>query len=185
MDNEELAVLELEADHIMALLHTPEEMGALKQVELAAGNPGSGPNGSGGAPKSATLTGDLEKCSKRRGTPFTILNALSATSLRALRYAKEIPLATNIIANDLLPEAVKSIEPNTNHNGIGEIVHSSVDNAGAYMRGKVGNGKQAPLGKSVDIIPMAQQRRSSILLFKHCIIVDYCVWLVRTLVSLR
>ena len=31
---------------------------------------------------------------KKRQTPFTILDALSATGLRALRYAKEIPFAT-------------------------------------------------------------------------------------------
>ncbi|KAK5056052.1 hypothetical protein LTR84_012603 [Exophiala bonariae] len=74
-----------------------------------------------------------------RPTPFTILDALSATGLRALRYAKEIPFATNIVANDLSPEAVKSIELNIDHNEVKGRVHSNLADARAFMYSKVGN----------------------------------------------
>lgn len=74
-----------------------------------------------------------------RPTPFTILDALSATGLRAFRYAKEIPFATNIVANDLSPEAVKSIELNIDHNQVKGKVHSNLADARAFMYSKIGN----------------------------------------------
>lgn len=79
---------------------------------------------------------------RSRQTPFTILDALSATGLRAFRYAKEIPFATNIIANDLSPEAVKSIEINIDHNEVKGKVHSNLGDARSFMYGKVGNEHQ-------------------------------------------
>jgi len=81
---------------------------------------------------------------KRQRVPFTILDALSATGLRALRYAKEIPFATNIVANDLSPDAVKAIELNIDHNDVKGTVHSNVGDARAYMYSKVGNEHQNP-----------------------------------------
>ncbi|ETN42814.1 N2,N2-dimethylguanosine tRNA methyltransferase [Cyphellophora europaea CBS 101466] len=75
-------------------------------------------------------------------TPFTILDALSATGLRALRYAKEIPFATNIIANDLSKDAVQSIEVNIDHNKVSDRVYSNVGDARAYMYSKIGNERQ-------------------------------------------
>lgn len=47
---------------------------------------------------------------------FTILDALSATGLRALRYALEIPSATSVTANDLDPSATASISQNIDYN---------------------------------------------------------------------
>ena len=70
---------------------------------------------------------------------FCILDALSATGLRALRYAKEIPFVTHVVANDISKEAIKSIELNIDHNNVKDIVHSNVDDARAYMYSKVGN----------------------------------------------
>ncbi|WFD41629.1 methylamine--glutamate N-methyltransferase [Malassezia psittaci] len=43
---------------------------------------------------------------------FTILEALSATGLRSIRYAKEIPLLGSIIANDLSATAVQAMRRN-------------------------------------------------------------------------
>ena len=80
---------------------------------------------------------------------FTILDALSATGLRALRYAKEIPFATNVIANDLSPDAVKSINLNIKHNDLSDLVHSHVGDARAFMYSKVGNEHQPAAGKYV------------------------------------
>ncbi|WAQ91025.1 hypothetical protein PtA15_13A425 [Puccinia triticina] len=49
---------------------------------------------------------------------FTALEALSATGLRAIRYAKEIPTLRSIVANDLSPSAVALIKANITHNGL-------------------------------------------------------------------
>ena len=51
---------------------------------------------------------------------FVLLEALSATGLRAIRYAKEIPLVKYVIANDLSPTAVDAIRRNVEINGLGE-----------------------------------------------------------------
>ncbi|KAF8453664.1 N2,N2-dimethylguanosine tRNA methyltransferase-domain-containing protein [Terfezia claveryi] len=58
----------------------------------------------------ATLT------SKPTTPPFRILDALSATGLRALRYALEIPFATHLTANDLSTAAVQAIHRNLLYN---------------------------------------------------------------------
>ncbi|KAG0146252.1 hypothetical protein CROQUDRAFT_92868 [Cronartium quercuum f. sp. fusiforme G11] len=65
----------------------------------------------------------IESSSESRITApkFTALEALSATGLRAIRYAKEIPSMKWIIANDLSESAVKFIEKNVIHNGLNEI----------------------------------------------------------------
>ncbi|KAJ1927827.1 RNA methyltransferase tRNA(m5U54)methyltransferase [Tieghemiomyces parasiticus] len=49
---------------------------------------------------------------------FTVLEALSATGLRSIRYAKEIPNVRYIIANDLEADAVRSITRNVKYNGL-------------------------------------------------------------------
>lgn len=45
-----------------------------------------------------------------------LLEALSASGLRAIRYSKEIPLLQHIVANDLSLHAVKSIQLNCEYN---------------------------------------------------------------------
>jgi len=65
--------------------------------------------------------------------PFSILDALSATGLRALRYAREIPFATAVTANDMSPDAVESIKLNTTHNKLEDKITANIGNAIAYM----------------------------------------------------
>ncbi|KAJ4378177.1 RNA methyltransferase tRNA(m5U54)methyltransferase [Neocucurbitaria cava] len=65
--------------------------------------------------------------------PFSILDALSATGLRALRYAQEIPFATSITANDMSQKAVDSIGLNVRHNKLQEKITANTGNAIAYM----------------------------------------------------
>ena len=65
--------------------------------------------------------------------PFTILDALSATGLRALRYAKEIPFATSITSNDMSKNAVESIKLNVKHNKLEGTIKPNTGNAIAYM----------------------------------------------------
>ncbi|KAM3078268.1 RNA methyltransferase tRNA(m5U54)methyltransferase [Clarireedia jacksonii] len=94
------------------------------------------------------------------GTPkFTILDALSATGLRALRYAQEIPFATSVTANDLLPAATKSIELNVKHNRQEGKIKALTGNAIRHMYSFVGDdnrewtGRAPPSGK-YDVIDL-------------------------------
>ncbi|KAF8121957.1 N2,N2-dimethylguanosine tRNA methyltransferase, partial [Boletus edulis] len=50
---------------------------------------------------------------------FVLLEALSATGLRSIRYAKEIPLVRFVIANDLSPSATAAMKRNVEINGLG------------------------------------------------------------------
>ncbi|KAN0097061.1 tRNA methyltransferase [Tylopilus felleus] len=50
---------------------------------------------------------------------FVLLEALSATGLRSIRYAKEIPLARFVIANDLSPSVTAAMKRNVEINGLG------------------------------------------------------------------
>lgn len=48
------------------------------------------------------------------------MEALSATGLRSIRYAKEIPNIEQIYANDLSAEAIEQIRANIKHNELSE-----------------------------------------------------------------
>ncbi|TCD71872.1 RNA methyltransferase tRNA(m5U54)methyltransferase [Steccherinum ochraceum] len=58
---------------------------------------------------------------------FVALEALSATGLRSIRYAHEIPQLKYIIANDLSPEAVATMRRNVDMNGLGERTEGTGD----------------------------------------------------------
>lgn len=64
---------------------------------------------------------------------FTILDALSATGLRALRYAQELPFVTSVTANDLTPSAVEAIRRNAEYNGVGSKISAILGDARAHM----------------------------------------------------
>ncbi|KAI8918610.1 N2,N2-dimethylguanosine tRNA methyltransferase [Powellomyces hirtus] len=64
---------------------------------------------------------------------FTILEALSATGLRAIRYAKDIKGIKSIIANDLLEDAVHAIKENVKANEVEETVVPNLGDANAVM----------------------------------------------------
>jgi tRNA (guanine26-N2/guanine27-N2)-dimethyltransferase len=64
---------------------------------------------------------------------FTILDALSATGLRALRYAQELPFVTSVTANDLTPSAVEAIRRNAEHNGVESKINATQGDARAHM----------------------------------------------------
>lgn len=64
---------------------------------------------------------------------FRILDALSATGLRALRYASEIPIATTIVANDRDKSAVKNINLNVQHNRLTSSIVTSAGDAQGHM----------------------------------------------------
>ena len=64
---------------------------------------------------------------------FRVLDALSATGLRALRYAKEIPFVTSVTANDLSSSATASINLNVRLNELTDRVHTITGNALTHM----------------------------------------------------
>lgn len=76
---------------------------------------------------------EVDPASTTKPVRFSILDALSATGLRALRYAKEIPQATRIVSNDLSPAAVEAIKLNIKYNEVEDIVRPNVGDARAYM----------------------------------------------------
>ncbi|KAK6197930.1 guanine-N2--methyltransferase [Scheffersomyces amazonensis] len=76
---------------------------------------------------------DQEASKKKKLNNIKILEALSATGLRAIRYAQELEgQYEKIVANDLLPEAVKSIERNIEYNQVENVV-SNLGDAITYM----------------------------------------------------
>lgn len=60
---------------------------------------------------------------------MTILEALSASGLRSIRYAKEVPGVREVIANDISEKAVSSIRANVAHNGVEHLVTTSHEDA--------------------------------------------------------
>lgn len=54
-----------------------------------------------------------------------ILEALSATGLRSIRYAKEIAGVKEIVANDLSKQAVEAIKENIKHNQVEHLIEPS------------------------------------------------------------
>lgn len=62
-----------------------------------------------------------------------ILEALSATGLRSVRYANEVPGVKEIIANDLSKSAVESIEKNVKHNKLEHLITPSFNDAMTLM----------------------------------------------------
>ncbi|KAK4240904.1 hypothetical protein C8A03DRAFT_30982 [Achaetomium macrosporum] len=90
-------------------------------------------------PESATAEQQAEaptdngQVKKEAAPTFTILDALSASGLRALRYAHEIPFATTVTANDILKAAAEAIERNATHNRLSDKINISIDDALAHM----------------------------------------------------
>jgi tRNA (guanine26-N2/guanine27-N2)-dimethyltransferase len=93
-----------------------------------------------------------------RQPTFTILDALSATGLRALRYVQEIPFTTSVTANDLLPAATETINLNVQHNNLTGKIVSTTGNALTHMYSLVGEetdhkGRPKP-SKKYDVIDL-------------------------------
>lgn len=60
-----------------------------------------------------------------------ILDALSATGLRSIRYALELKsnLSLKIIANDVSPKAVETIKRNVEHHNLGHLIKPNCQDA--------------------------------------------------------
>ncbi|KAH6918541.1 guanine-N2--methyltransferase [Coprinopsis sp. MPI-PUGE-AT-0042] len=88
-----------------------------------------------GEPESESATVGLTEVPAATYHPyrFTLLEALSATGLRSIRYAKEIPLLKRVIANDLSPAAVEAMHRNVQYNDVGHLVKVNEGDACALM----------------------------------------------------
>ena len=97
-------------------------------------------------------------------SPFRILDALSATGLRALRYVKEISAVTSVTANDFSAPATKAIRLNAMHNKVADRVQTSTADAKAVMYNAAAPGNYAfqvidldPYGTAVPFLDAAVQ----------------------------
>lgn len=82
-------------------------------------------------------------------TSFRILDALSATGLRALRYAREIPMTTTITANDLSPSATASIKLNAEHNELSHKINPTTSDAIEHMHRAAAGAGNGPMNYNV------------------------------------
>ncbi|XP_071797866.1 tRNA (guanine(26)-N(2))-dimethyltransferase-like [Asterias amurensis] len=78
---------------------------------------------------------------------LNILEGLSATGLRGVRYAKEIPGLKNIVSNDWNYEAFKTIQRNIKENNVEQLVTASHGDASLIMN-------QYHLTDRVDIVDL-------------------------------
>ncbi|XP_076241669.1 tRNA (guanine(26)-N(2))-dimethyltransferase [Calliopsis andreniformis] len=77
-----------------------------------------------------------EEVSKKDGQKrdgINVLEALSATGLRSIRYAKEVSGIKEIIANDISAKAVESIRKNIQHNGVDNLIKPNHEDATLLM----------------------------------------------------
>ncbi|KAL3457641.1 S-adenosyl-L-methionine-dependent methyltransferase [Aspergillus heterothallicus] len=87
---------------------------------------------------------------------FTILDALSASGLRALRYASEIPFVTRVVANDLSSQAIESMKQNIEYNRLENCILTNNGDARLYMYSRlkpVNSHKKDEIGK-FDVIDL-------------------------------
>lgn len=89
-----------------------------------------------------------------KGPKFRILDALSASGLRALRYAHEIPFTTSVTANDLSPSAIEAMKLNIKHNKLEDKITPTVGNAVAHMYQFVGQEGIGGPGHRYDVIDL-------------------------------
>ncbi|KAF4615436.1 hypothetical protein D9613_003092 [Agrocybe pediades] len=101
---------------------------AEKNVESMAVDVGES---SATAKENGSASSSVKTSTGYRPYKFVILEALSATGLRSIRYAKEIPLVKYVIANDLSAGAVEAMKRNISINGFEEFDASSAASKGA------------------------------------------------------
>ncbi|KAK0182400.1 hypothetical protein PV327_000544 [Microctonus hyperodae] len=71
--------------------------------------------------------------SNKNKNGISILEALSATGLRSIRYGKEIPYVDRIVANDISSKAVDSIKKNIEHNKMDHLITANHQDATIFM----------------------------------------------------
>lgn len=107
---------------------------AAKVDTTETGNSGGDAMDVGDAPEPPPNGAKIEADRRPR---FTILDALSASGLRALRYAHELPFVTKVTANDLDPAAVEAINRNAQHNSLAHAIEATQGDALGHMYSKI------------------------------------------------
>jgi len=80
------------------------------------------------------ISDDAEKKKKWQSFgPIKVLDALSATGLRAIRFAQEVPNIGKVIANDFSESSVKNIKRNVKENGLENLIEVTCDDAKLLM----------------------------------------------------
>ena len=140
-----------EAGEVQAV--TPTHLESSESHGQAQGiDQGTGGQAEDGVPGAEGETKD--KNNPAKPPSFRILDALSATGLRALRYAKEIPMATLITANDLSHSASASIKLNVEYNKVSDKVFPNTGDAIEHMRRAASRGPDSPgLYHVIDLDP--------------------------------
>lgn len=87
--------------------------------------PDSNNEQSTGDSNAALENGEPVKKLKRAPRGIELLEGLSATGLRSIRFAKEIPSVKKVVANDLLSAAVASINQNIRYNEVEDNVRAN------------------------------------------------------------
>ena len=102
-----------------------------KQAANAAARQKAEPAGaaSAAAPSAAPTAAAAPAAADAPPPGLRVLDALSASGLRAMRYMKEVPGLHSVVANDLDPAAVAVMEQNFLRNGLGapQVVPSTSD----------------------------------------------------------
>ncbi|KAF2084841.1 TRM-domain-containing protein [Saccharata proteae CBS 121410] len=86
-----------------------------------------------------------------KGPRLRILDALSASGLRALRYSQELPFNTTVTGNDLSPAATAAMRVNIKHNRLEDKITPVTGNALAHMYSYTG---QDGPGARYDVIDL-------------------------------
>ncbi|KAF2487956.1 S-adenosyl-L-methionine-dependent methyltransferase [Neohortaea acidophila] len=121
--------VEAHTEHVRAVAQ-PEAAEMPDEKNLDAGEH----TANGKIEPSATGTASIPKASDWKPR-FRILDALSATGLRALRYASEVPYVTAVVANDRDANAVKNIDLNVQHNRLTDLITTTTGDALRHMYG--------------------------------------------------
>lgn len=130
--NRDLSVLAIRAygEHVLAL----KKQRALRKREKGTKRKREEDEGQQESQQESQQEGQEGQESQQPGKgTFTILDALSATGLRALRYASEIPFTTCVVANDLSSSAIQSMKTNIEYNQLGSKIQPHTGDARAYM----------------------------------------------------
>lgn len=102
-----------------------------------------------------------------------VLEALAATGIRSIRYAKELGPGTRpaeecireIVANDLEPSAVEHMRRNLTHNSVpGVVVSTTCEDANCHMYGRRSKGPGGDPANSYDVIDIDPYGSCSIFL---------------------
>ncbi|GIX86947.1 hypothetical protein CEXT_804111 [Caerostris extrusa] len=80
-------------------------------------------------PPKAKSKKEVKNCSDDNNSGIRILEALSASGLRSIRFAKELPNLEKIVANDRNTQAFLSIQRNIKHNKVENIVEAANEDA--------------------------------------------------------